>query len=61
MPYAVVEIKHSSAPSLQRGYFSSVEDLQPKHQYIAAPVEEGYLLREGIRVVGPGALGEVFS
>ena len=61
MPYAVVEIKHSSAPSLRRGYHSSVEDLQPKHKYVVAPVEEGYPLREGIRVVGPGELGEVFS
>ncbi len=60
MPYAVVEIKHSSAPSLQRGYFSSVEDLRPKYQYVVAPVEESYLLREGIRVVGPAELAELF-
>lgn len=61
LPYAVVEIKHSSAPKLQRGYFSCVADLQPKHQYVVAPVTDSYLLRDGVRVLGVGQLEEVFA
>ena len=60
-PYAVVEIKHSTSPTLRRGYFSSVEDLRPQQQYVVAPVGENYQLREGVIVVGPGNLAEIFS
>jgi predicted AAA+ superfamily ATPase len=61
MPHITVEIKHSSSPSLQRGYFSSVDDLQPRHQYVVAPVSGRYSLREGVEVVGPDALSGIFG
>lgn len=50
MPYAVVEIKHSSAPTLQRGYFSSVADLKPQRQYVVAPITGSFPSREGVMV-----------
>ena len=59
LPYAVVEIKHSSTPTPGRGFYSVVKDLQPTHQYLVAPVATGYQIKE-VQVVGPAALAQIF-
>ena len=59
-PYALVEIKHSSAPTPGRGFYSVVQDLQPKHHYVVAPVAGSYDLKE-VRVIGISELEQVFT
>jgi predicted AAA+ superfamily ATPase len=61
MPYAVVEIKHASAPTLRKGFHTCAQDLQPRHQYVVAPVETNYLLSESVTVLGPYDLDMIFN
>jgi predicted AAA+ superfamily ATPase len=53
-----IECKASVAPVLTRGNSSAITDLAPLETFVVAPVEEGYRLREGVRVVG---LSELLS
>jgi uncharacterized protein len=46
-----IEIKYSSAPSVSKGFYQSIEDLQPKHPYVIVPSGTSYLLNERLRVV----------
>lgn len=45
------EIKFSSAPTLGKGFWSALSDLQLEHAYIIAPVENGYPLAANVEVV----------
>ena len=47
---ACVEVKHSSAPSLSRGFYSALEDLGPERTFVVAPVREAYARDGGITV-----------
>ncbi|MES2617019.1 MAG: ATP-binding protein [Bacteroidota bacterium] len=49
-PLAVIEIKHSEAPSLSKGFYSSVEDLKPKFKYVIIPEGRNYTTSDGIKV-----------
>jgi len=40
-----IEFKASSAPRLQRGFWHAIEDLACKRNWIVAPVEEGYVMK----------------
>jgi predicted AAA+ superfamily ATPase len=42
------EFKASMAPTLQRGFWNSLEDLQPEMTYIIAPVKESYPVKERV-------------
>ena len=46
-----VECKCTQSPILQKGFFSAVEDIQPSHSFVAAPVAEGWPMKPGIDVV----------
>ena len=46
-----VECKASVAPSLNKGSHKAADDIQPDHMFVAAPVETGYPMKEGIDVV----------
>ncbi|GAO34775.1 ATPase [Sulfuricella sp. T08] len=45
------EIKLSSAPSLSKGFWSAMKDLQLEQAYIVAPVETGYPIAEKVEVL----------
>ena len=45
------EIKLSSAPSLSKGFWSAMKDLQLEQAYVVAPVETGYPIAEKVEVV----------
>ena len=46
-----VECKASLAPSLSKGSYTAIEDLNPKHTFVVSPVEKGYSVKKGIDVV----------
>ena len=45
------EIKLSSAPKPARGFWQALQDVKPDRSFVVAPVERGYALAEGVRVV----------
>jgi len=46
-----IEIKFSSAPVLSKGFYHSIEDLQPAHKYVIVPAGDSYPKEGGIRVI----------
>ncbi len=51
-----IECKASLAPSLTRGSFTAIADLNPAHTFIVSPVEKGYSLKKDVDVVSLGEL-----
>jgi predicted AAA+ superfamily ATPase len=47
-----IEVKRSSAPKLERGMRSALEDLQPERSFIVYPGTERFRLAEGIEAIG---------
>ena len=45
------EIKFSSAPTLAKGFWSALRDLQLERAYVVAPVQVGYPLAANVDVV----------
>lgn len=45
------EIKLSSAPTLSKGFWSAMKDLQLEQAYVVAPVETGYPIAEKVEVL----------
>ena len=43
-----IEIKATSAPRLERGFWSAMEDLEPSRAWVAAQVTESYPLGHGV-------------
>lgn len=56
-----VECKCSMSPSVERGTYAALDDVQPTKAMVVAPVKAGYPLNERISVVGLSELEEVFS
>jgi len=53
-----VECKASSAPTVSRGFWTALDDLEIREAWVVAPVGEPYPLREGVTVASlPGFLG----
>ncbi len=46
----LIECKLSKAPKPSRGFLGLIAELQPTESWIAAPVDESYPIREGLRV-----------
>jgi len=44
------EVKASSTPAVQRGFWNAVEDVQPDDVCVIGPVEEAYPLADGVMV-----------
>jgi len=55
------EIKFSSAPSLTKGFWSAMSDLNPERAYIVAPVESAYPLARNVEVVPAAGLAAVLA
>lgn len=47
-PVACIEVKLNNAPSISKGNFQSVEDLQTKKNFVVVPDAEEYKTKEGI-------------
>lgn len=45
-----LEIKYSNAPQLSRGFYQTIEDLQPSFKYVLIPQGESYQKTQGITV-----------
>ena len=45
-----VEIKYSIAPVITKGFYQSMEDLKPGHQYIIVPAGAPYFFKEKLKV-----------
>ena len=50
VPKIALEIKFSSAPKAEKGFFQAIEDLNTKENYLIAPVSSDFPLREDIQV-----------
>lgn len=53
------EIKLSSAPSLSKGFWSAMKDLQLEQAYVVAPVETGYPIAEKVEVLPASDLAKL--
>ncbi|MEA2069474.1 MAG: DUF4143 domain-containing protein [Verrucomicrobiota bacterium] len=47
----VIEIKASSAPKVERGFWNVLDDIRPDFARVVAPVERRYSLKEGVEVL----------
>lgn len=47
-----IEIKYSNAPKVSKGFYQSVEDIQPNHKYVIIPDGEKYTIGDGVWVCG---------
>ncbi len=61
IPDTLIEIKYHSAPVVTKGMIIAAADLQTRSNVIIAPVQEGYPLRDGFRVLGNTQLHELFD
>ena len=46
-----LECKSSLSPSLSKGTYNAIEDLNPFKTFVVAPVKQGYPLKKGIDVI----------
>jgi predicted AAA+ superfamily ATPase len=46
------EFKASSAPTLTRGYYSAIDDLQPEHTYVVGLIDGSYPLARDVTACG---------
>lgn len=60
-PEIAVEIKRSSAPSVQKGFAIACDDLAIKHRFVVYPGAEQYAMRHGVQAIGLAALAEHLS
>ena len=51
-----VEIKASSSPRLERGFWSALDDVQPDQSWVAAPVGTPFALSETVTVAPPAVI-----
>ena len=51
-PVAGLEVKFSSAPVLGKGFYTAIEDLGTKDNFVIIPGEEDYPLSQGLRATG---------
>jgi uncharacterized protein len=56
-----VEIKHSMAPKLKRGFHLALEDLQPNRSFVVYPGEDRYTSANGIEVIGLAELAALLT
>ena len=53
-----IECKASVAPSVSKGTYKALEDVNPDHTFVVAPVDKGYSMTKGIEVVSLSELVE---
>lgn len=55
-PEIAIEIKRSSAPTLDKGFGMACDDLKVRQRYVVYPGEESYPVRHGAQAIGLSAL-----
>lgn len=55
-PEIAIEIKRSSAPTLDKGFGMACDDLQISQRYVVYPGDESYPVRHGAQAIGLAAL-----
>ncbi len=50
-PFISIEVKLSSAPSTTKSFTTAIQDLKTEHNFIVAPVLNGYPLKNNVQVV----------
>lgn len=55
-PELAIEIKRSSAPSVERSFTVACEDLGVKDRFVVYPGDEAFPLRQGAQAIGLGAV-----
>ncbi|MFN0035756.1 MAG: hypothetical protein ACKVUS_11865 [Saprospiraceae bacterium] len=45
-----VEIKYSVSPVIAKGFYQSMEDLKPAHQYVIVPAGSPYFFNDNLKV-----------
>ena len=60
-PEMAIEIKRSSAPTVERGFHVACEDLEVKQRYVVYPGTENFPLRAGVQAMGLKELVEKLS
>jgi predicted AAA+ superfamily ATPase len=55
------EIKFSVAPKVSKGFWQSLQDVQPHHTYIVAPVPQRWPFAEGVDVIPVGDIAKVLA
>ena len=53
-----VEVKKNSAPKLERGFHSALEDLQPDHAFVVYTGSDRYLKSQNVTVLSLGELAQ---
>ncbi len=47
-----IEVKYGHAPRIPRGFYASVEDIQPERAFVVTSGKERYPLRNGVEAIG---------
>lgn len=55
-----VEIKVGKAPTLQRGFWTAVDDVKAEEKYLIAPVDSTYTIQGDVKVVHPSDFLSIF-
>ena len=56
-----VEIKASSSPQVERGFWLALDDVQPEQAWVAAPVRESFALSESVTVAPPAVICQALA
>lgn len=56
-----IEIKRSSAPTVEKGFHIACEDLKPKRRYVVYPGEERFPLGSDTEAIGLTVLGQLLQ
>jgi predicted AAA+ superfamily ATPase len=56
-----IEIKRSSAPTVEKGFHIACEDLKPKRRFVVYPGEERFPIASDTEVIGLRALGQMLQ
>ena len=49
-----IECKSTVAPTLSKGNYNAIEDIQPKHTFVVCPITESWSMKPNITVIGLG-------
>jgi predicted AAA+ superfamily ATPase len=48
-----IEIKLSTSPQVKKGFWQAIQDIDATEAYVIAPVNQSYVLRDGVMVISP--------
>ena len=60
-PSIAIEVKRSSAPTLDRGFGTACDDLKISQRYVVYPGENAYPVRQGARTIGLAAMAQMLQ